>query len=242
MERSALQSSTHDTTLLCWCVAGSMAAHALLLTLLPGWRAVKETPPIPLTVELKTPPPEIVPPKALPVETPPPVKERVKPTPVKPDPVKVAPRDERPVEQPRAPILTAPPEAPVTVATPVVPEQKPASPPEPPRPPPAPVAAPAPPVTVTPPSYGAAYLRNPLPEYPLAAKRRRESGTVTLRVVVTPEGKPANITLDKSSGSTSLDAAARKAVESWTFVPAREGNQPVQGVVIVPWRFTLPDE
>ena len=75
-------------SLLWWCLAASVAAHALLLTLVPGWRAGKETPPMPLTVELREPPPEVVPPKPLPVESRPVVKERLKPVPIKPEPVK----------------------------------------------------------------------------------------------------------------------------------------------------------
>lgn len=235
----------HSTRLLACCIAASVAAHLLLLTLLPALRRGTETPPMPLTVELKTPPPEIVPrvvpPKLLPVETRPVVKERV--TPQKPEPVKPVPREERPVEPPRAPILTASPEAPpspfATVApvAPIAPEQKPAPPPEPPRPPSAPVAAsPAP---VTPPRSDAGYLNNPKPVYPLAAKRRGEEGTAYVKLMVTADGRAKDVALDRTSGSPALDESAVTAVRAWRFVPARQGTQAVDAPYVVPVVFKL---
>ena len=225
--------NSRDTTLLAWCVAGSVAAHVLMLMVLPGWHATKEMPPVPLTVELREPPPaEIVPPKPLLVEPRPVANARVKPA-------KVAPREERPIESVRAPILTASPDVAVTTAAPVVPEQKSVPVPEPPRPQPAPVAAPA---AVTLPRFEAAYLRNPAPNYPLAAKRRGESGTVLLRVLVTPDGNPASVTVFKTSGSLSLDDAAASAVRGWKFVPGREGDKAVQAEVHVPIVFNIKNE
>ncbi|HTE14612.1 MAG TPA: energy transducer TonB [Burkholderiales bacterium] len=226
---------SHDSTLLWWCFAGSIAAHVLLLQWLPGWQRFNETHPPPLNVELREPTPEIVLPKPMPVETRPQSRERPQPA-----PVKRALREEPPVEQPRAaPILTAPPEAPVTAAIPVAPEQKPALAPEPPRPPPVPVAAPAP---ATPPRFDAKYLYRPMPDYPLAAKRRGESGTLLLRVLVTPEGNPGKITIDKSSGSSLLDDTAVRAVREWKFVPHREGDKPVQGEITFPFIWNLKRE
>ncbi len=229
----------HHTTMLWWCIAGSIVAHVLMLQWLPGWKRLHETPPAPLTVALReipppVVPPEIVPPKPLPVEAKPVAQERAKPV-----PVKATPREAQPLEPVRAPILTAPPEAPVTTATPVVPEQKPVPPPEPPRPPPVAVAAPAP---LTAPRFEAAYLRNPAPDYPLAAKRRGESGTVLLRVLVTPEGNPLSVAVFKTSGSQSLDEAARKAVTGWKFVPGKEGDKAVQAEVHVPIVFNIKNE
>jgi periplasmic protein TonB len=228
-----------NTRLLAWCAVGSLLAHALTLTVLPGWKAAIETPPVPLTVELREPPPpEIVLPKLLPMETQPVPRERPKPALVKPEPAQATPREERPVEQPRtAPILTAPPDAPVTAATPVVPEQKPAPPPsEPPRAPPAPVAAPAP---VTPPRSDASYLNNPRPQYPLAARRRGDHGTVLVRVLVTAEGLAASVGLEKTSGHPTLDEAALIAVKAWRFVPAKQGGQAIESPYVVPVVFKL---
>lgn len=224
-DTSAMAWSPRDTTLLAWCVAGSVAAHVLMLTVLPGLRKAVE-PPTPLTVELLK-PPEVEPPKPLPVEKkPPPPEPKVRPEPQKP-----APREERPVETPRQ-LLTAPPDAPASPAAPVVqvpPEQKPAPPPPPPE---APRAAPAPPAPVTPPRSDAAHLSNPPPVYPMAAQRRGDRGTVLLRLIVTAEGLAKNVEVEKSSGHRALDDAAVTAVRGWRFVPARQGGQAIE------WPYT----
>lgn len=94
-------------------------------------------------------------------------------------------------------------------------------------------------VALTPPSFSAAYLRNPPPRYPLAARRAGEQGTVTLKVLVTREGLPARVDLEKSSGSAHLDHAALEAVKTWRFVPARQGAEPVESWVLVPIVFRL---
>lgn len=92
---------------------------------------------------------------------------------------------------------------------------------------------------VTPPSYNATYLRNPPPRYPLVARRNGEQGTVTLRVLVTREGLPASVSVEKTSGSSQLDSAALETVKTWRFMPARQGAQPVEAWVLVPIVFKL---
>jgi protein TonB len=94
-------------------------------------------------------------------------------------------------------------------------------------------------VAVTPPSFNAAYLRNPSPRYPASARRAGMQGTVTLRVQVTREGLVARVDIEKSSGSPHLDAAALEAVKAWRFVPARQGAEPVESWVLVPIVFRL---
>ena len=94
-------------------------------------------------------------------------------------------------------------------------------------------------VTLTPPSFSAAYLRNPPPRYPRAARQAGEQGTVTLRVLITREGLPARVDLDKSSGSAHLDNAALEAVKTWRFAPARRGAEPVESWWVVPIVFRL---
>lgn len=224
---------SHSHALLILCVAGSVAAHVLILTLLPGWNAWRSNPPRPLTVELsKLEAAEIVPPH--PMET--------RPAPAAPEPVKQAVKQTAEPSVAREAMLSAPPQVTLSPAAPVVPVApehrlpQPAAQTEPPRTQPAPVATSAP---VTPPRYDAAYLRNPLPEYPLVAKRRGEVGKVMVLVQVTTDGNPARVTIDKSSGSTALDNAALRAVSRWKFIPGRDGNQPVQAEVIVPVNFTL---
>jgi protein TonB len=89
------------------------------------------------------------------------------------------------------------------------------------------------------PSFGANYLHNPAPDYPLMARRKGEQGRVLIRVLVTLNGDAGNVTLEKSSGSTYLDEAALNAVKNWKFVPARSNNEAVSGYVTVPINFSL---
>jgi protein TonB len=96
-------------------------------------------------------------------------------------------------------------------------------------------------VKVTPPRLDAAYLSNPPPAYPPAARRAGEQGTVTLRVLVMRDGLPSRVEIEKSSGSRLLDAAARDAVWGWRFAPARHGTDPVEQWMQVPVRFRLED-
>lgn len=107
--------------------------------------------------------------------------------------------------------------------------------------PPAPAtAAPAAEPAVVPPSFVAAYLNNPAPRYPQAAKQRRESGEVRLRVRVMTDGSAGDVQIERSSGSTALDQAARDVVfRQWRFVPARRGDEAVEAWVIVPIVFAL---
>ncbi len=93
--------------------------------------------------------------------------------------------------------------------------------------------------SISPSGFAAAYLRNPPPRYPLIARRNGEQGTVTLRVLVTREGLPASVNVEKTSGSGHLDSAALDAVRTWRFVPARQGAQPIEAWVLVPIVFRL---
>jgi len=91
----------------------------------------------------------------------------------------------------------------------------------------------------TPTTFNAAYLSNPAPRYPDAARRAGEQGTVTLRVLVTREGLPARVGVEKSSGSTYLDNAALEAVKAWRFAPARQGAERIESWMLVPVVFRL---
>jgi periplasmic protein TonB len=94
-------------------------------------------------------------------------------------------------------------------------------------------------VAVAPASVNAAYLHNPLPRYPAAARRAGEQGTVMLRVLVGRDGAPARVEIDRSSGSPHLDAAARETVKAWRFAPARRGGEAIESWVVVPVVFRL---
>jgi protein TonB len=132
-------------------------------------------------------------------------------------------------------VALAPAQAPAERAF-TVPAPTPAEPPAPPAAPPKEQVAS---VAIAPPTFNAAYLRNPAPRYPLVARRAGEQGTVLLRVFVTTEGMPARVELEKTSGSPHLDSAALEAVKAWRFVPARRGADAVEAWVLVPIAFRL---
>lgn len=83
------------------------------------------------------------------------------------------------------------------------------------------------------------YRRNPAPVYPMTARRQGWEGVVVLEVVVDRNGKPESVDLKDSSGHAVLDESARKAVQTWRFMPAMMGSLPVSSMVLVPVRFEL---
>lgn len=104
---------------------------------------------------------------------------------------------------------------------------------------PAPAPAPVPDEPVTEPRGYAGYLRNPAPEYPLAAQKRGLEGKVVLKVHVLASGQPDSVTVARSSGHQILDEAALKAVLQWAFAPARRGQTAIDGWVQVPLNFKI---
>jgi protein TonB len=214
------------------CIGISILLHGAALAFAPGLRpAPAFEPPRVLEVVFSEAPkraPEAARPEAPPVAAPAP------------------PR--KPVPRSAAPLVPLPAPDPVPVRdTPASPPQPSTAPPVPanPRveaPPAAPAAgAAAQPASeaASPPDFRAAYLRNPPPSYPASARRKREEGTVTLRVLVSDEGQPEKIELEHSSGSTALDLAALESVRQWRFAPARRGGTPHAAWVLVPIVFRL---
>lgn len=184
---------------------------------------------------------DIVPPRPLKVievallAPPPPPQPKVTPKP--PEPPKPEPKV-RPKAKPEArPLLQAQPvaervteQAPEPAPLAVAPS------------PPAPVTE-APPKAAEPvveaPRFNAAYLNNPPPAYPLAARRRGIEGGVLVRAEVQADGSCSRVELKKTSGSELLDQAALEAVRKWRFVPAKKGSQAVTAWVEVPITFKL---
>jgi periplasmic protein TonB len=215
-------------------VAASVALHAAVLAL--GPRMAHEEPfepPRVLSVVLVEPEPPPAPPaEAAPPPPPlPPVKRsaarpapRPPPEPSPPPAAKSPPVAAAPAEMsPAPPPLDTGPKA-----------ERPAV-----APPPAPAVAAVPRETASPPDFRAAYLRNPPPGYPAAARRNGEEGTVMLRVLVSTEGAPREVALERSSGSTLLDAVALATVKNWRFTPARRGGEAQEAWVLVPIVFRL---
>ncbi len=82
-------------------------------------------------------------------------------------------------------------------------------------------------------------LANPKPDYPSLARRRGYQGEVVIRVIVSPAGKCRSASIVSSSGYSILDEAALEAVQGWSFEPAKQGDQPVEGSLDIPFSFRL---
>jgi len=82
---------------------------------------------------------------------------------------------------------------------------------------------------------------NPLPRYPLAARRRGLEGRVVVRVFVAADGRPASFSVHSGSTHPILDDAAIEALRRWRFEPARRAGVPVAAWVDVPITFRLTD-
>lgn len=67
------------------------------------------------------------------------------------------------------------------------------------------------------------------PPYPSASQRLEETGTVIVRVVIGTDGQVLRASVAKSSGFTRLDdAAVRRALAKWRFLPALRDGVPVE--------------
>jgi protein TonB len=81
------------------------------------------------------------------------------------------------------------------------------------------------------------YVRAAPPVYPKESQRRREHGTVLLRVLVDSQGRPAQIQIERSSGFERLDAAAREAVAKFLFRPYEVDGVAQPAQVLIPIGF-----
>ena len=182
-------------------------------------------------IEAVKPPPKVqitlTRPQPKPVAPPPPPKVQPKPPPPKVVPLK--PQKPKPVPKVVEQAPTPAP-SPVVDTAPSAPAAAPAAPPA----PPAPVVE-----KVTAPVAGADYGDRPDPIYPEHAQEMGWEGKVLLKVHVQASGKPAAVTVAKSSGHQELDDAAVKAVTKWTFKPAMRGDTPTDGFVTVPITFNI---
>jgi protein TonB len=79
------------------------------------------------------------------------------------------------------------------------------------------------------------------PTYPPASRRAGEEGTVRLRVLVDENGRPQDIQIAQTSGSSRLDDAARQAVKRWRFKAATEAGRPISEWTQVAITFRLTD-
>ena len=66
------------------------------------------------------------------------------------------------------------------------------------------------------------------PEYPPAARRANETGTVLLNFLIDVDGKVIDSKVERSSGSRRLDEAARQGLELCNFRPATVDGKPTR--------------
>ncbi len=164
-----------------------------------------------------TPAPEIPKPSPPKPKTVPAVKKAVKPLPKRTEPAR------EPVQQEPAVDAPAPDPAPSALPSAAAPTAAPA------------VLLPAPPKIVS----GVEYIQRPDPQYPPISRRMREEGKVTLRILVNEKGRPERVEVQKSSGSSRLDDAAKQAAFSALFKPYMEDGRPVSVYAIVPIDFSI---
>ncbi len=79
------------------------------------------------------------------------------------------------------------------------------------------------------------------PEYPDLARKKGWEGTVFLKVLVSEDGSPSEVVVERTSGYEILDRSALNAVKKWKFYPARYENTPYSSLILVPVRFALSD-
>ncbi|WP_246542017.1 energy transducer TonB [Collimonas antrihumi] len=164
----------------------------------------------------------------------PPKPQPVAPTPAAPKTVAVVKKNITP-PRPTAVVNNTPSEAAISVPAPA---------PQPPQreepaavaAPAAPAAVPAQPRTIT---SGVEYIQPPDVRYPAVSKRMGEEGKSIIRVLINEKGRAERAEVQKSSGSSRLDDAARQAVMRALFKPYMEDGKPMPVFAIVPINFQL---
>lgn len=97
-----------------------------------------------------------------------------------------------------------------------------------------PVTAPAQPRAIT---SGVEYVQPPDVKYPAVSKRMGEEGKSVIRVLINEKGRAERAEVQKSSGSSRLDDAAKQAVMRALFKPYMEDGKPMPVFAIVPINF-----
>lgn len=85
----------------------------------------------------------------------------------------------------------------------------------------------------------ARWKRRVVPDYPSAAKRAGQRGSVQVLVSVNALGRPIGARVIKSSGHAMLDEAALRAARSSQFFPKKILGLPAPDTVIAPYTFRI---
>lgn len=81
----------------------------------------------------------------------------------------------------------------------------------------------------------------PKPKYPLASRRKKEEGTVIIKVYLNNTGRAEKWELYKSSGYAKLDTEALKVIKKAKFTPASSNGKPVSSHINLKITFDLKD-
>jgi periplasmic protein TonB len=87
---------------------------------------------------------------------------------------------------------------------------------------------------ITPPTY---IPRKP--PYPRLAEQRGWEGTVQLKVVISPEGRVSNASIQHSSGYQVLDRSALQHIRNSRFRPARKNGKAIEMSILLPIVYEL---
>lgn len=85
---------------------------------------------------------------------------------------------------------------------------------------------------------GPVALHQPPPMYPKELAYRAISGEVLAAFTVNAQGNTARIEILKSS-HPGFNKSVVRAIERWTFVPAKKGNRAVEKRMTIPIRFAI---
>ncbi len=77
------------------------------------------------------------------------------------------------------------------------------------------------------------------PDYPSASRRMEEEGTVTLKFLIGVDGKVIQADIEKTSGFTRLDEAARNALSKCQFRPGTVDGKPKQSWASIKYTWRL---
>jgi len=81
-------------------------------------------------------------------------------------------------------------------------------------------------------------ISSPKPDYPAQAENLRLEGTVLVWLVVTEEGKPADVRIQKAAGH-GFDQVAYECVKQWTFAPATYQGKPIPTIEEIEVNFRM---
>ncbi|WP_310626036.1 energy transducer TonB, partial [Limnohabitans sp.] len=77
------------------------------------------------------------------------------------------------------------------------------------------------------------------PDYPSASRRMEEEGSVTVKFLIGVDGRVLQAEIEKTSGFTRLDEAARNALSKCQFRPGTVDGKPEQSWASITYKWRL---